>query len=91
MLNCVAFCISPCSFLVNPRKKRFLLHLSGTTAVVALLRDFDLHVANAGDSRCVLCRKDGKAFDMSDDHKVSLNRGCITLTGLSSDPQFCSC
>uniref|UniRef100_F6PTJ9 protein-serine/threonine phosphatase n=1 Tax=Ciona intestinalis TaxID=7719 RepID=F6PTJ9_CIOIN len=42
---------------------------SGTTAVVALLSGLDLHVANAGDSRCVLCRKDGKAFDMSDDHK----------------------
>nr|CAB3265081.1 protein phosphatase 1G-like [Phallusia mammillata] len=42
---------------------------SGTTAVVALLRENKLHVANAGDSRCVLCRKDGKAFDMSDDHK----------------------
>ncbi|XP_076805049.1 protein phosphatase 1G-like [Clavelina lepadiformis] len=42
---------------------------SGTTAVVALLHGFQLHVANAGDSRCVLCRKDGKAFDMSDDHK----------------------
>uniref|UniRef100_H2YEF5 protein-serine/threonine phosphatase n=1 Tax=Ciona savignyi TaxID=51511 RepID=H2YEF5_CIOSA len=28
-----------------------------------------LYVANAGDSRCVLCRKDGKALDMSNDHK----------------------
>ena len=43
---------------------------SGTTAVVALLRDTDLYVANAGDSRCVLSRKNGVAFDMSEDHKV---------------------
>ena len=42
---------------------------SGCTAVVALLHDNKrLYVANAGDSRCVVCR-DGKAVDMSYDHK----------------------
>lgn len=41
---------------------------SGCTAVVALLRGNELYVANAGDSRCVVCR-DGKAVDMSFDHK----------------------
>merc|ERR1712141_337327 len=41
---------------------------SGCTAVVALLRGNDLFVANAGDSRCVVCR-DGKAIEMSFDHK----------------------
>lgn len=41
---------------------------SGCTAVVALLRGNELYVANAGDSRCVICR-DGKAMDMSFDHK----------------------
>lgn len=41
---------------------------SGCTAVVALLKDNELFVANAGDSRCVVCR-DGKAMDMSFDHK----------------------
>jgi protein phosphatase 1G len=42
---------------------------SGCTAVVAILRDKKhLYVANAGDSRCVVCR-DGKAIDMSIDHK----------------------
>lgn len=41
---------------------------SGCTAVVALLSGRDLYVANAGDSRCVVCR-DGKALDMSLDHK----------------------
>ena len=41
---------------------------SGCTAVVALLRKDELVVANAGDSRCVLCR-DGRAIDLSVDHK----------------------
>lgn len=41
---------------------------SGCTAVVALLRDRELVVANAGDSRCVLCHA-GKAVDLSIDHK----------------------
>lgn len=41
---------------------------SGCTAVVALLRGNELYVANAGDSRCIICRE-GKAIDMSIDHK----------------------
>lgn len=41
---------------------------SGCTAVVALLKGRDLYVANAGDSRCVVCRK-GTAIEMSLDHK----------------------
>ncbi|XP_053625016.1 uncharacterized protein LOC128683413 [Plodia interpunctella] len=41
---------------------------SGCTAVVALLKGNELFVANAGDSRCIVCRE-GKAIDMSIDHK----------------------
>ena len=41
---------------------------SGTTAVVALMKGDKLYVANAGDSRCVLCRG-GKSLDLSVDHK----------------------
>ncbi|UJR13434.1 hypothetical protein I4U23_000448 [Adineta vaga] len=41
---------------------------SGCTAVVTLLRDKQLFVANAGDSRCVVSR-DGRAIEMSFDHK----------------------
>ena len=43
----------------------------GCTANVALLRDNELFVANAGDSRCVLNRG-GLALDLSIDHKPSL-------------------
>lgn len=41
---------------------------SGTTAVVSLIYKNKLYVANAGDSRCVLCRN-GAPIEMSIDHK----------------------
>ncbi|GAV71451.1 PP2C domain-containing protein [Cephalotus follicularis] len=44
---------------------------SGSTACVAIIRNNQLVVANAGDSRCVLCRK-GQAFNLSKDHKPDL-------------------
>lgn len=62
---------------------------SGCTAVVALLHEKDLFVANAGDSRCVVCRN-GKALEMSFDHKpedqIEFDRiqkagGRVTLDG----------
>jgi len=50
---------------------------SGCTAVLALIAGTRLYVANAGDSRCVVCR-DGKPLEMSFDHKpedeIELNR-----------------
>ncbi|KAK1323253.1 putative protein phosphatase 2C 11 [Acorus calamus] len=44
---------------------------SGSTACVAIIRDRQLIVANAGDSRCVLSRK-GQAYNLSRDHKPDL-------------------
>jgi serine/threonine protein phosphatase PrpC len=41
---------------------------SGCTAVVVLIKDNVLYVANLGDSRCILSR-DNKAFPLSSDHK----------------------
>jgi len=46
---------------------------AGCTSVVALLVDNDLVVANAGDSRAVLCRK-GTAIALSEDHKPLQDR-----------------
>lgn len=41
---------------------------SGCTAVVAVLKGRQLWVANAGDSRCIVCRG-GKVVELSFDHK----------------------
>ncbi|XP_057791417.1 probable protein phosphatase 2C 60 isoform X3 [Salvia miltiorrhiza] len=41
---------------------------SGSTACIAIIRNNQLLVANAGDSRCVMSRK-GKAYELSKDHK----------------------
>ncbi|KAK4748290.1 hypothetical protein SAY87_014876 [Trapa incisa] len=43
----------------------------GSTACVAIIRNRQLIVANAGDSRCVMSRK-GQAFNLSKDHKPEL-------------------
>eukprot|EP00262_Sarcandra_glabra_P010706 TRINITY_DN2608_c0_g1_i2.p1 TRINITY_DN2608_c0_g1~~TRINITY_DN2608_c0_g1_i2.p1 ORF type:complete len:351 (-),score=76.14 TRINITY_DN2608_c0_g1_i2:183-1235(-) len=44
---------------------------SGSTACVAIIRNNQLVVANAGDSRCVISRK-GQAYNLSRDHKPDL-------------------
>jgi len=61
---------------------------SGCTAVMALLVNNKLYVANAGDSRCVVS-VGGKAHDMSKDHKpedeLELKRICKAGGRVSSD------
>ncbi|KAG8643808.1 probable protein phosphatase 2C 60 isoform X2 [Manihot esculenta] len=44
---------------------------SGSTACIAMIRNTQLVVANAGDSRCVISRK-GQAYNLSKDHKPDL-------------------
>lgn len=44
--------------------------MSGTTAVVVIVKDGKIYCGNAGDSRAVLCQQ-GKAVPLSFDHKPS--------------------
>ena len=48
---------------------RYIGPAAGCTAVSALVRGGVLAVANAGDSRCVLCRAGGVALPLTTDHK----------------------
>jgi serine/threonine protein phosphatase PrpC len=56
---------------------------AGATAIVAVITGKILTVANAGDSRAVLCRAGGQTYPMSYDHKphdeIEMNR--ITKAG----------
>jgi len=54
----------------------------GCTAVLCCVREDSIIVANAGDSRAVLCRN-GKAIDLSEDHKPNMpsERARITRAG----------
>jgi protein phosphatase 1L len=45
------------------------LHITGTTALIALLEGSRLVVANVGDSRGVMCDSKGNAIPLSFDHK----------------------
>eukprot|EP00598_Pedospumella_elongata_P001227 CAMPEP_0184969744 /NCGR_PEP_ID=MMETSP1098-20130426/2421_1 /TAXON_ID=89044 /ORGANISM="Spumella elongata, Strain CCAP 955/1" /LENGTH=547 /DNA_ID=CAMNT_0027491557 /DNA_START=63 /DNA_END=1706 /DNA_ORIENTATION=- len=55
----------------NLRQHRIM---AGCTAVVALHIGNQLYVANAGDSRGVLCRGNGQAYALSYDHKPQQDR-----------------
>ena len=48
-----------------------MLESKGCTAIVALIHDQTIYVANAGDSRCIL-GINGKAVPLSVDHKPAL-------------------
>lgn len=62
---------------------------SGTTALVALVIERTLYVANLGDSRCVLCRnrralrltKDHKAVDPTEEVHIKARGGLVTADG----------
>jgi serine/threonine protein phosphatase PrpC len=54
--------------LSSPREDEWQGPAAGCTAVCAMVRNGDLIVANAGDSRCVLSRN-GQAVALTQDHK----------------------
>lgn len=66
--------------------------------MIALLSDKDLTVANVGDSRGVLCDKDGNAIPLSHDHKpyqlkerkrIKRAGESVTHPRLGGTPQSC--
>lgn len=68
----MAMALCQCNGIENSKMCRFhpQLSLVGSTAVVLLLTDEFIIVANCGDSRAVLSRS-GKAVPLSFDHKVN--------------------
>uniref|UniRef100_A0AAR5PKP8 PPM-type phosphatase domain-containing protein n=2 Tax=Dendroctonus ponderosae TaxID=77166 RepID=A0AAR5PKP8_DENPD len=75
--------------LVEVAKKS--LDVAGTTALIALLEDHKLIVANVGDSRGVMCDSRGNAIPLSFDHKPQQMRerkrikeagGFVTFNGV---------
>jgi len=54
---------------------------AGCTSICAVIVDKTLTVANAGDSRGVLCRKEGVTSPLSFDHKPSQDREMKRITG----------
>ena len=66
------------------RRCRRLGTAAGCTSVCAVVRDRTLTVANAGDSRCVLCRG-GAALEMSSDHKPELPEESARIEAVSGE------
>ncbi|TGZ54804.1 protein phosphatase 1L [Temnothorax longispinosus] len=75
--------------LVETAKKN--MDVAGTTALIALLEDNKLIVANVGDSRGVMCDEKGNAIPLSFDHKPQQERekrrinkagGLVTFDGV---------
>ncbi|XP_076668142.1 protein phosphatase 1L isoform X2 [Andrena cerasifolii] len=75
--------------LVEAAKKN--MDVAGTTALIAILEDNKLIVANVGDSRGVMCDGKGNAIPLSFDHKPQQERerrrinkagGLVTFNGV---------
>lgn len=65
---------------------------SGTCAVVALVRDRQLHIAHAGDCRAVLCTgAAGTAIRLSDDHKPEREDEKKRIKAAGGSVQFYKC
>ena len=58
---------------------------TGTTAVVAVIADSRLHIANVGDSNAVLSFADGSARTLTVEHKPSLPSECARIEAMDGD------
>ena len=63
----------------------------GTTAVVALVQDDALTIAHVGDSRGVLCRKNGQALALTQDHKPELPEEKRRIEALGGFVSYLGC
>jgi len=63
----------------------------GTTAVVALVQDDTLTVAHVGDSRGVLCRANGSAYALTEDHKPELEPEKKRIEALGGFVSYLGC
>ena len=50
----------------------------GCTALACFIEERRLHLANAGDSRAVLCRA-GEAIELTTDHSTKLHSECMRI------------
>ena len=63
---------------------------AGSTAITAIITPDTITVANVGDSRCILVRKDGSVKELSRDHKPTRpdETARILAAGHDVDPAF---
>lgn len=62
----------------------------GSTAVVAIVVENTLYVANAGDSRCVLGQESGVAVNLSDDHKPNREDELLRIEAAHGQVKYAS-
>ncbi|KAJ6240584.1 hypothetical protein M0813_24038 [Anaeramoeba flamelloides] len=74
----------------NQTLNKLMIDLSGSTAVIALIIKNKLYSINLGDSRAILIDNEGKAIQITDDHKptnrdelvrIKFLRGTVTNNG----------
>lgn len=61
---------------------------TGSTCIVGIQTKKDLWIANVGDSRAVMCNKDGKAKQLSIDHKPNSSKEKKRIEGLNGKITF---
>lgn len=77
--------------VVERLRKTMTMVSSGTTAVVALIKNNKLYIANVGDSRALLCKKDAqgvtRVIQLSVDHDICNEDELLRLSHLGLDTE----